>query len=685
MKHVFILLILMSLLSACAIGPNRLMPKDDSMAVQPNGVGIALAGGGSKAASYAMGVLAAIADDKKGFNLVNSISSVSGGGYSAFYLYSKLLVADENPEERLRPVKDFFDDCIPDYYEDVLPKPYNGFPPICTDKNYDKFRFQEFVRCRQDILENNCEKQLHRNDRGEYTAAIKGTGFLLNATGLMSPPSLVANSIFDWPINISPTRYAYKEGIGTAYGLYPKSVAAIVTTPDIMTICNDETFFNCDNKFGVAKVKQDDLIYNNLRKLTIAGAGSVPVWYINTTVSKDRSLYGWAQKGLRNFTQYTLQISPFDARSGYYGLMPEYEKSLDILGGVTASAAFLDSNETVENQPWRMTLAALQHITTLSWGTDISNPTVNPSWKILHSILPFPLYYIDYGLRRLGGGKDYQDSEYIHLLDGGNNDDLGAYTLFQKKMKHIIISDHSYDGGPVKDDNVIAKMKDVCLLQNEIALRSDSKLVIPGLQDLTQYCLSFIGESECCESSNKSKSCDSCKVTPSASKDNDKPQDIKKSEDGYPLLSWKHHVLLGCITSKNNKSNTCGGPEDIRVYVLKPAFDLENFMIDYLEPTPKGKLHVKQIACSDNKNTGLCEVAAYVADWYNHADKKSVIHPFPQDSTVAVTFASTGKIYGAYRELARWHMHEAIDMLNLTDNDFNKTLQDQGDKPIPRK
>ena len=682
-QQLSILILVLSVLSACAAGPNKRLPHDD-LSMKPGGMGVALAGGGSKAASYAMGVLAAVADDEKGFNLVNSISSVSGGGYSAFYLYSKLIVADKDPEERLRPVKDYFDDCMPDYYENVLPKPYNGFPPLCTDNNLDKFRFQEFVRCRQDVLENNCVQQLHRTDRGEYTGAIKGTGFLLGATSVMAPPSFVANTLFDWPFNISPTRYSYMEGIGTAYGLYPKNVSAFVSTPDIKSSCGAGAFLNCDDGFNGAIVKREDLNFENLRKLTQAKTGTVPVWYINATASKDRSLYGWAQKGLRNFKLYTLQISPFDARSGFYGVLPEYEKELDLLGGVTAAAAFFDSNETDLKQPWRMALAAVQHVSTLSWGIDISNPTVSTSWKTLHSILPFPLYYIDFGLRHLAGAREYQDSEYIHLLDGGNNDDLGAFTLIQKKMKQIVISDHSYDGGPVKDGNVIAKMKDVCLLQNEIALRTDSKLVIPGLQDFSPYCQSaFIKESECCESSDTSISCDSCMGIPTDSKNKDKPLNIDKSEGGYPLLRWTYHVLLGCITSKNNNSNTCDGAEDIKVYVLKPALDLEQFIGDYLEKTPTGKYFVKQTACADSNNTGLCEVAAYVADWYNHAEPKSVIHPFPQHSTVADTFASTGKIFGAYRGLARWHMHEALEMLkNPSDADFNKQLQIQGDKPI---
>lgn len=687
MAQRFILLIFtVVIMSGCAVGPTLQKPDKNEVIPPPQGVGIALAGGGTKAASYAMGVLAAVADDAEGFKQIKAISSVSGGGYSAFYLYSKLIVGDKNSEEQLRPVKDYFDDCLPDIYEDVLPRPYKGLPPLCSTKNADQYRFQQFVRCRQDILENDCKQQLGRNDRGEYSAAIKNTAFLLGATGMMIAPSLVANTIFDWPINVSPTRYAYMEGIGTAYGLYPKSAAAIHETSNIINSCNEETFFNCDSKSGAAHLKRENLHFKDLRELTQARANTLPVWYINATASKSRSIYGWSQKGRRDFSKYTLKMSPSNATSGFYGEVPEYENELDLLDGVTSAAAFFDANETSFKQPWRMSVALGLHIVTLDWGKDIPNPAVNTSWRILHSILPAPLYYIDSGLRRiLAGAGSYQHSSYIRLLDGGNNDDLGAYTLIEAGMKHIIISDHSYDGVQVKKGakvtDTLATMKDVCILQNEIALRGmggkPSKLVIPGLKDLARHCLPAVDESECCDKpfiadvKESNHSCKSCETVPGV-EGTEFP-----TRGGYSILGWKHNVLLGCITSQDNKLNTCRD-NDVRVYVIKPALDLKDFMGKYLEPTPTGKYSVKENSCSDSKIPGVCEVAAYLADWYNHADKDAVLHPFPQNSTVAITFASTGKVYGAYRELARWHMHDALAAQALPIDEFNNRMEEQG-------
>lgn len=62
----------------------------DALHKGPPQLGIALSGGGTRAASFAMGVLAQL-DAAGVLQHANAISSVSGGGYSAYFYYSKLL------------------------------------------------------------------------------------------------------------------------------------------------------------------------------------------------------------------------------------------------------------------------------------------------------------------------------------------------------------------------------------------------------------------------------------------------------------------------------------------------------------------------------------------------------------------------------------------------------------------
>jgi hypothetical protein len=675
--RIMLLILIVINASACTVGPEKIA-RDTSLDVSPpSGVGVALAGGGTKAASYAMGVLAAIADTDKGFEQIKSISSVSGGGYAAFYLYSKMLLRDSNQSETKTTVKDYFNDCMPDIYGNVLPHPYNGAAPVCSSAVKEKFRFQQFVRCRQDVLENDCKQQLGHHDYDEYENSSINTAGLLTATVFTFAPNLITGTIFDWPVNLSPTRNAYLQGIGTAYGLYPRNASALAETSNIITTCNDANFLNCDKSSEYAQLRREGLGFGDLRTLMQKSNGTLPIWYINATASKGRSLFRWALNGKRDFTKYTLQMSPYGAYSGFYGMIPDYDKQLDLLEGVTAAAAFFDPNEIAARQPWRMGLAVVQHLAAFDWGQDITNPNVYPSWRAVHNFMPIPTYYLDGALRYLAGSNDYQHSVYIRLIDGGNNDDLGAYTLIEAGMKHIVISDHAQDGKKEKvkggSQEILAKMVDLCLLHNEIALRSAEKgeprkLLIPSLENFEEHCHEFLRESECTN--------ETCKATV-------KQNNSRLDEGGYPILEWKYPVVLGCITSFDDALGECNKEKDVRVYLLKPALDLQTFVGKYLPPDAAGKNKVTKEACPEN-NSGVCEVAAYIADWYNTHGKGSTLHPFPQDGTVKVTFASSGKIYGAYRELARSQMREALEMIKLPAKDYGQKITDQSKSKIRR-
>ena len=650
----------------CASGPLK-EAREVKELLPPRGIsaeriGVALAGGGSKAAPYAMGVLAAIVDSsEKGLERVDAVSSVSGGGYAAFFLYSKLLVRDGLPEAERPPVQAFFADCLPHVYRDVLPKPYNGDPPLCQERQEQngQYRFQQFVRCRQDVFEQDCNQQLDWGDGEEYATAITTTAGLAAASTVAAIPNFVARSLFDWPVNLSPTRSSYKEGIGTAYGLYPRTGRALTKTQDIATTCNEENFVNCEQSSGLVRLKRDDILdFKPLRRLTEQGVVMekstvrVPTWFINATSSQSRSAFGWARAGQRDFTQFTLQISPFGARSGFYGAIPDFDGELDLLDAVVASAAFFDPNENAVEQ--RMLLGFFQHFSTLDWGTDIPNPTVWARWRRLHTLMPFPLYYIDGTLRQLSEHKPWQHSGYIRLLDGGNNDNLGAYTLIEAGMNHIFISDHSGDRQ--------GKMKDMCLLLNEVALRSAGKteLVMPGLAGFKEYCRPYLAESKPIVEEGQ-EGAPGSEGKPAAQTTAPLAQAAVEPEKYYPITGWTYPVLLGCVRPVGGTATACDGPGEKRLYVLKPALDLEKFKADHLRLGADGETYtVRPEACSASQ-PGICEVAAYIAERLNHTGE---IGAFPQHATATTTWASTGKIYGAYRELARWHMREALKFLD---------------------
>lgn len=79
----------------------------------PPKLGLALSGGGSKAAMFAHGVLNGLYNEGI-LQKVDIISTVSGGGYAAYWYFTKLLAADEQNF----PVSNIFSDCMPGYWID---------------------------------------------------------------------------------------------------------------------------------------------------------------------------------------------------------------------------------------------------------------------------------------------------------------------------------------------------------------------------------------------------------------------------------------------------------------------------------------------------------------------------------------------------------------------------------------
>ena len=81
-------------------------------------VGLALSGGGTKAANYAMGILQGMHADGK----INAdvISSVSGGSYSALWYYSRLVEMYTRDGEHALGTHEIFDDCLPRRYAYLL-------------------------------------------------------------------------------------------------------------------------------------------------------------------------------------------------------------------------------------------------------------------------------------------------------------------------------------------------------------------------------------------------------------------------------------------------------------------------------------------------------------------------------------------------------------------------------------
>ena len=677
------------LLSACANQPvtppefpaEKLLGPKQTAGNTPK-IGLALSGGGTKAASYAMGVLAAAvqSDNGNGLSQFDAISSVSGGSYASLFLYSKLMLRDQDPGKNELEISDYFADCMPEHYRHVLPSYDSKNRPFCSDKTLSekdkaRFRFQQYLRCRQDVLQSDCKPSMNNEDDDNEIA----TGFkLVGETVAIFVPNFIARTVFDWPVNLSRTRNAYQEGIWSSYAWYPTNSIFVnlkEDIDDISDVADDKQtcyFLHCQANDRAKEARQ--LTFQQLENtLNSDKAIKYPTWFINATASRKRSFLGWSLPGQRDFTQYTMQMSPYGVRTGLYGEFKKKDSEndarfdLDLLDAVTASAAFADANESVFSQKWglRFFSAIFLHLAGQDWGQDVDNPNVAEGWRYLHNTLPFPLYYTDGALRILSGQtEDKTRSSYVHLMDGGNNDNLGAFSLIEAGMKNIFIADSAEDE---KGD-----LGDVCLLHNEIRIRNlygtknpddARKLIIPGLEGLENHCLNLVGES--------------------ANNPGDKVRNVNgpATSGHYSIYDWKHKVLVGCI--RKGSGNTCDssqdGEIDAKVFLLKPAINLDEIKTDYVDLDRK---LVKQNACDEGANPGLCEVSAYIADSYDPTDEEHHgLGKFPQDSTAGMTANSDAKRYGAYRELGRWHMYEALKLVK-NPTAFDAELAKQTEKKI---
>lgn len=215
-------------------------------------IGVALSGGGTRAAANAMGVLAGLDDlglltyvetDKKKVRL---ISSVSGGGYAAYYLYSHLLHPANIPVER----GELFQDCVRRFNETGREEEQKGEttekepyatsalvkalgPYMCESDTYIKnptnlqnawegdgqhaqARHQAALRCQQDVMSpGKCSSQVTSQDGPATVGSIAS----LAVTSLLTTlPHHLANSLFDSGLNLSPSRSVYSHGIDLSYG-----------------------------------------------------------------------------------------------------------------------------------------------------------------------------------------------------------------------------------------------------------------------------------------------------------------------------------------------------------------------------------------------------------------------------------------------------------------------------------
>ena len=477
---------------------------------------LALGGGGSKAAPYAMGVLEGMLNTGL-INHTQLISSVSGGGYAALWYYTELMrgdLANESNEQLTRRLKQSALDNLSPIrcmerdnlghafmsrdvfvqtgcaalvwaYQHDTPA-LAGEHSLVVDGEFVKrfpstfahrlFPQQAHMRYFQDVLAR----------RGSWLGkgANEGIGATIQATwprvttqlalsALSLPMHYAMNGVFDWQRSLSPTAWSYRHGILRAYGLAYTDYSADIGEHRVRALeAHRESY---------SATKLDALYKRHAH---------IPYWLANASAAESRFFWAWSRPAFHSAAKQIFEIGVDRLGSGEYGFHKIEPKQYDdwhhaLADGAFASAAFLDSEQlALANPVARVGVAAALLGANQNWGVTLGNVhprAANSAWQ---QALPWPLYYAPPLYRTIT--DDNTGAPYVHLIDGGNTENLGLYSMLRRGAQMIVVADESVD----QDGH----MKDVCNVKNQVELIANGDgaprywLAMPTLANLETVC-----------------------------------------------------------------------------------------------------------------------------------------------------------------------------------------------------
>ncbi|TPQ29254.1 hypothetical protein C2U68_02045 [Methylomonas koyamae] len=404
-------------------------------------LGVALSGGGQRAASVGIGFLEAL--NRGGLlDKVDVMSTVSGGSYAAYWFYSKHYWSEKYLQQK-EDNNPNWDNPLGNLFFRRYGYKTNERDYFCKDvklANLDRNDIDKngSVYCRfedeQDTY-NEFPFFHHLDTHGRLVTWSQDNEWLffpeLIAKGLailpVAPISWLANGVFDMKINMNLAEFYYRKGIERDYGLYPIPGKPL------------KSYANADN-LPVARSGGEDP--KKLADLyAIMKSKHLPFWIMNTTAVYDPSMlsFKWFRDSDLFGTQHQLQQTVYEFTPAYQGSpwwsyckerdnqsCPGFEE-IKLSRQVAISGAAVDSVGTLSN----LALSFLN----LGLGQYVNNPRVPDNDRYLHRLLPAPLAWLH------NGGYD-TNAPFLYLSDGAHSDDnLGLYSLIRRGTKEIIVLD----------------------------------------------------------------------------------------------------------------------------------------------------------------------------------------------------------------------------------------------------
>ena len=594
---------------------------------RPPWLGVALEGGGTKSAPFALGVLAGL--QQAGLlDKAEIVASVSGGGYAAHYYFSRLLDAWEARPAPVLPgaargpaaaadlagtsVRSELPDNGPQaWFRDCIPHRYHGGfaaglvsesdPRLCRpvedrdpSKNLGKdYRYWEQVVHYTDLTAPFGSWRLVSTS--DWAGSIGHVLGLFGLQLLTLPAHHLAHTVFSWPENFSPSREAYRAGIERAYGhtttswqaamalapewVPPRDPAAAHLTPaDPAWDDPDEPLRRRGShtleRLGYA---YRDAHRNCQRDAAGRKACGFPLWISGTANTAGRSLESWLVTPERDSLRFLFETTPFSQGSGTFGWADRPFGPWLMRDAAGASAAFLDDEQRRFGTPPVRTLVSTGlHLLNLNWGTDIPNFAVSDERRALYRFMPWPLYTLTVFQGR--------EAPYIHLTDGGNSDNLALMSLLRRGVKHIVVA--------ASTDDEKGEFPSLCEAKNQLELDGSYRLLMPELQEFDRVCAQQLGVSQEKTWGEERVKAYFCERTAGGATGADCDAHWRDRNAGaglgYDLWDWPTPVLQGCVVRDGEgQGASCEGAGSrllSRLYVVKPAINLKAAQ-QQLEPT----------------------------------------------------------------------------------------------------
>ena len=425
-------------------------------------IGLSLSGGGMRSASFSMGILAGL-NQQDLLQNIDYLSTVSGGGYAAYWYMSALYYSQQaylkpyNTEELVNP-DIFFNDCYPangigfDLYKGTK---NNVYPFICknfTDRLSLPYRFQNQVAQQSDLL------NYYQDGGGSFINRVKLTSIqTLEYVGILLPHALsipvhfVANTLFDWNIQLSPVKSAYNYGIERAFGLYPENLSH--------HRIDDKEYANADALLWMDNYSAQDLTFEQIQDAyqqnsrlcneadSNVACNKMPFWILNTAANYSRNICSLESPTTN--TDRIFEFTPLSYGSEQNGFVDKPYAELTLSDVVQLSGAAVDSQYSMFSTPMGVTLL---HLGNFNLGQKVPNYHPDSPASAWRAILPIPFYCFPIV-------DSPTEASSIYLSDGAHVEHTGAYALIRRGVKNIIMVDASEDTkGEWKELKNLARM-----------------------------------------------------------------------------------------------------------------------------------------------------------------------------------------------------------------------------------